>query len=182
MQDKRAHGIHMQPAASGVRVKAPTGVRQTRIRGTNEGRISAGAGRAVEPPRRLSGRPCGARCMEQCGTERSVGSAPVRCEVQRGVRQWATRKKTGRTAGWRHDPRGRSDQAATHWTGIPSLRALSTRLSVMPEPGNAMTPLGRRSSSSSWSYPVSVDSLWLSPPALSWATAGGRTVFPKIGG
>ena len=33
-----------------------------------------------------------------------------------------------------------------------------------------------------WSYPVSVDSLWLSPPALSWATAGGRKVFPKIGG
>ena len=33
-----------------------------------------------------------------------------------------------------------------------------------------------------WSYPVFVDSLWLSPPALSWATAGGRKVFPKIGG
>ena len=33
-----------------------------------------------------------------------------------------------------------------------------------------------------WSYPVFVDSLGLSPPALSWATAGGRKVFPKIGG
>ena len=27
---------------------------------------------------------------------------------------------------------------------MPSFTALSTRLSVMPEPGNAMTPLGRR--------------------------------------
>ena len=28
-----------------------------------------------------------------------------------------------------------------------------------------------------WSYPVSVDSLGLSSPALRWATAGGRKVF-----
>ena len=28
-----------------------------------------------------------------------------------------------------------------------------------------------------WIYPVSVDSLWLSSPALRWATAGGRKVF-----
>ena len=28
-----------------------------------------------------------------------------------------------------------------------------------------------------WIYPVSVDSLGLSSPALRWATAGGRTVF-----
>ena len=136
----------MQPAALGVRIKAPTGVRQTEFIKRNEGRISAGAGRAGEPPRRLSGRPCGAWCMEQCGTESAVGFAPVRCTVQRDVKEG----RTGRAAGWRHDPRGRADQAATHWTGIPSLRALSTRLSVMPEPGNAMTPLGNRSSSSSF--------------------------------
>ena len=30
-----------------------------------------------------------------------------------------------------------------------------------------------------WSYPVSVDSLWLSSPALRWATAGGRKVFSR---
>ena len=41
---------------------------------------------------------------------------------------------------------------------------------------------GRCQDSLVWIYPVSVDSLWLSPPALSWATAGGRKVFPKIGG
>ena len=32
---------------------------------------------------------------------------------------------------------------------MPSLTALSTRLAVMPEPGKAMTPFGRRLSSSS---------------------------------
>ena len=30
-----------------------------------------------------------------------------------------------------------------------------------------------------WSYPVSVDSLGLSSPALRWATAGGRKVFSR---
>ena len=85
----------MQPAASGVRVKAPTGVRQTKMRGTIEEGISAGAGRAGEPPRRLSGRPCGAWCMEQCGTERSVGSAPVRCEVRRDVKEGRTGRAVG---------------------------------------------------------------------------------------
>ena len=30
-----------------------------------------------------------------------------------------------------------------------------------------------------WSYPVSVDSLGLSSPALRWAKAGGRTVFSQ---
>ena len=38
---------------------------------------------------------------------------------------------------------------AARWTGMPSWVALSTRLSVMPEPGKAMTPLGSRFSSSS---------------------------------
>ena len=41
---------------------------------------------------------------------------------------------------------------------------------------------GGRCPDAVWSYPVFVDSLGLSPPALSWATAGGRKVFPKIGG
>ena len=45
--------------------------------------------------------------------------------------------------------RGASHQAATVKTGIPSWRALSTRLPVMPEPGNAMTPVGRKLRSSS---------------------------------
>ena len=45
--------------------------------------------------------------------------------------------------------RGGAGYAATRCTGMPSFTALSTRLSVMPEPGNAMTPLGRRFSSSS---------------------------------
>ena len=39
--------------------------------------------------------------------------------------------------------------AAARITGMPSLTALSTRLSVMPEPGKAMRPFGRRLSSSS---------------------------------
>ena len=46
-------------------------------------------------------------------------------------------------------PAMRCGQAAAFRTGMPSCLALSTRLSVMPEPGKAMTPLGRRFSSSS---------------------------------
>ena len=49
----------------------------------------------------------------------------------------------------RRGPLRRCGQAAMRCTGIPSWRALSTRFSVMPLPGKAMTPLGRRLSSSS---------------------------------
>ena len=40
-------------------------------------------------------------------------------------------------------------QAGQRWTEMPSFMAFSTRLSVMPEPGNATIPFGRRFSSSS---------------------------------
>ena len=41
-------------------------------------------------------------------------------------------------------------QASARQTGIPSCRALSTRLPVTPPPGKAMTPLGSSSSSASF--------------------------------
>ena len=63
----------------------------------------------------------------------------------RGVRP----REKGRTAEAMRPSGGDAAQAATRCTGMPSATALSTRLSVMPEPGNAMTPFGRRFSSSS---------------------------------
>ena len=60
--------------------------RQTcRIRQNERRGISEGVGRATEPPRRLSGKKCGAQCMEHCGTECAAGPALVRCEVRREV-------------------------------------------------------------------------------------------------
>ena len=47
------------------------------------------------------------------------------------------------------DRRGKCRCQAAIITGMPSCFALSTRLPVMPEPGNAMTPLGSRLSRSS---------------------------------
>ena len=57
------------------------------------------------------------------------------------------RKETDRATGVTR-PAMRSGQAA-RMTGMPSCLALSTRFSVMPLPGKAMTPFGRRFSSSS---------------------------------
>ncbi len=45
--------------------------------------------------------------------------------------------------------RCRDAAQAARMTGMPSFMAFSTRLSVMPLPGKAMTPLGNRFSSSS---------------------------------
>ena len=66
---------------------------------------------------------------------------------------------TAPSVGKRNGPRRRPDAGMTtrpakccgqtRQTGMPSERALSTRFSVMPEPGNAMTPFGRRLRSSS---------------------------------
>ena len=55
--------------------------------------------------------------------------------------------ETGRATGVTR-PAMRCGQAA-RMTGMPSCRALSTRFSVMPLPGKAMTPFGRRFRSSS---------------------------------
>ena len=58
--------------------------------------------------------------------------------------------ETGRAAaGATTRPAMRCGYARHWWTGMPSCRARSTRLSVMPEPGNAITPFGSRFSSSS---------------------------------
>ena len=46
--------------------------------------------------------------------------------------------------------RGGDAAQAARITGMPRARALSTRLSVMPEPGKAITPFGRSFSSSSF--------------------------------
>ena len=53
----------------------------------------------------------------------------------------------------------------TLMTGMPSWRALSTRLPVMPEPGNAITPFGRK---------LSRSSLRRNGAALPWAFQSGR--------
>ena len=131
--------------------------------------MCAGAGCAGQPPRRVSGRDCRDRCGACRAPVSAAGGARVRRTVHAVVTRLATgdavgstvvrnavswsrlcRGRTGRAARWRRDPlRWRHFYAATRWTGMPSCLALSTRLSVMPLPGNAMTPLGSRLRSSS---------------------------------
>ena len=80
----------------------------------------------------------GARAKRQARAR--TGVAAARC----------AHAKTGRaTAEAMTRPAMRCGQAAQRATGMPSCRARSTRFSVMPDPGKAMTPLGRRFSSSS---------------------------------
>ena len=83
------------------------------------------------------------------GAAAERGAAGARATRRRAVR-WSRRptKEKG--------PRRRSDATFgndavqfARITGMPSFTALSTRLSVMPPPGNASTPFGSRLSSSS---------------------------------
>ena len=159
MQDKRAHGAQGTPGASGVAKSAPS----TASEGPNPAKGTKGDLRGCWP---IDG--------AAAALEREEVRRAVREGVCSGVRTDAVRSAAGReaesnTKEERAAPgdgatRVRMAQAATHWTGIPSLRALSTRLSVMPEPGNAITPLGSRSNSSSFLRKGA---------ALPWASQSG---------
>ena len=84
--------------------------------------------------------------------QRAGARAPREARARMTVppRHRCAHAETGRAAaGATTRPAMRCGQAAMRWTGMPSCRALSTRFSVMPEPGNAITPFGRRFSSSS---------------------------------
>ena len=76
-------------------------------------------------------------------------SAEPRCAslgtAKKGGRSLTEERRTGLTR-----KREAPAHAAMQYTGIPSWRALSTRFPVIPDPGNAMTPLGSRFSSSSF--------------------------------
>ena len=120
---------------------------------TADGRANAGArrsrrGRARRTPLRprrerwLPDRGSGAgsarRAVRGCRCGAARAAAPDRDGEEDGRRR---RIGTARC-------RSRS-QAGQRWTGMPSFMAFSTRLSVMPGPGNATMPFGRRFSSSS---------------------------------
>ena len=103
--------------------------------GTASGAAAADAGRGVHRDDRDGER----------GAERARGRALPQCgcaNAKRAAPPPADRGETTR-------PAKRGGQAAARMTGMPSWRARSTRFSVMPLPGKAMTPLGRRSRSSS---------------------------------
>ncbi len=110
---------------------------------TGEARNAAAASRGGARSRRSRpGRAGRVRRRARC-------AAPARgdrCGQAGGVR---IRKRATPPPERRHGPSRCCGQAAQRCTGMPRLRALSTRLSVMPEPGKAMTPFGRRLSSSS---------------------------------
>ena len=167
--------------------------RRPRSRNINDGEIDAGEPGGSEPPRRLSGGHCGAKCARQCRAK--CGRAPRerlhecrercgrRCAKGGARRDERTRRRSAKpeqaersevasaarsaredggaaatpsvenetdraAAGATTRPADGAGQAARQ-TGMPRVRALSTRLSVMPLPGKAITPFGRRFSSSS---------------------------------
>ena len=116
-------------------------------------RRSCGYLRARAPPhmfRRFEG-----RCSDVLAAQ-----LPATPDVRRGVRGFrcgAARAtapdgegRTGRSGGTaRPVPVVAARPQAARATGMPSFTAFSTRLSVMPEPGKAMRPLGSRFRSSS---------------------------------
>ena len=182
----------LQPAASGVEPKAGPAGRIGDLRCMKDRKIDAGEAGGSEPPRRLSGRRCGA-LREAVPDEVRAGSAGAPAQVLGEVHRHVTgsaiasaggtdgsraqhaagdaerseaasaarsarendgaaatplaRKETDRATRVTR-PAMRSSQAA-RMTGMPSCLALSTRFSVMPLPGKAMTPFGRRFRSSS---------------------------------
>ena len=109
--------------ASGDGASAPS-----RTRGC--GRAEQG-GEAAPGARAAPARSAAPRCATP-GTAQKKGASP------------SPKQRTGPGGSRRRRP-----YAATVITGMPSCRALSTRFPVIPLPGNAMTPFGRRLSSSS---------------------------------
>ena len=82
------------------------------------------------------------------------GRSPFRARApRREAREEARRKMSGADRRRSNDRLHRERRAPPHpvtsSTGMPSVRALSTRLPVMPEPGKAITPFGMRLSRSS---------------------------------
>ncbi len=81
---KRAHAPPLQPAAWGVEPKAGPAGRIVDSRCMKERKIDAGEPGGSEPPRRLSGRRCGAHCARQCRTKcgRAPQERPHQCEAK----------------------------------------------------------------------------------------------------
>ena len=73
----------LQPAASGVEPKAGPAGRIGDSRCMKDRKIDAGEAGGSEPPRRLSGRRCGAHCARQCRTK--CGRAPQERRKRCGV-------------------------------------------------------------------------------------------------
>ncbi len=133
------------------------------------------------------------QCRRHCPGPGAVVGALVR-GVLRRRRDGYAHMEMDRTAAGAETTRpvGAACQAAQRMTGMPRVRALSTRFSVMPEPGKAMTPLGRRLSSSSlrrngaarpWRSQSGLQTIWwtalrLAQLAAIFSTPGSMTSLP----
>ena len=107
---------------------------------------------------RLCEAPCpeaAMRCSENEPSRRRVlartsGGGAKRPATGRCSNQPAQKGGRSRAEWWRGPALERCRYAAAIRTGIPILRALSTMLLVMPEPGKATSPFGRKLSRTSF--------------------------------
>ncbi len=157
--EDRRRGTRRIGAATAIEWRMP----RSRLRGAVTSEVRAGSAGAPaqvlgEVHRHVTGTAItsaggsdGSRAQHAAGdAERSEAASAARSarEKDGAAATPLTGRETGRAAGMTTRPAMRSSQAA-RMTGMPSCLALSTRFSVMPLPGNAMTPLGRRFRSSS---------------------------------